>query len=181
MSYLHLRNIIHRDLKPANILMDEFLCPKVADFGLSKLVQSEEYGSISQSTATIKGTPMYIAPEIWSDYAYTPKCDVYAYGFMVYEIVTSLEPYKANSVFEIYPKIIRGERPTIDDLVPIAYKNLIEKCWSQNPTERPDFSQIVEELKTNKQFITDQVSEGDFYYYVDYLEKYQNDSKAQKN
>ena len=84
MSYLHQHNIIHRDLKPANILMDDYLCPKVADFGLSKIIHSDESMSATQSTAAIKGTPIYIAPEVWSKMSYTPACDVYAYGIFVW-------------------------------------------------------------------------------------------------
>lgn len=172
MSYLHSHNIIHRDLKPANILVDNFLCPKVADFGLSKVTHSNEESIIaSQSTAGIKGTPIYIAPEIWMEKEYTTACDVYAFGIIVYEIITSLVPYHCKFQFEIITKIINGDRPAMDDSVPSSYRNLIERCWSKNPDDRPTFDQIVEEIKTDKSFITSNVKEADFLDYVDFLEK----------
>ena len=59
MDHLHFNNIIHRDLKPANILMDEFLCPKVGDFGLSKGIDNTV-----NSTTEIKGTPPYMSPNL---------------------------------------------------------------------------------------------------------------------
>lgn len=170
MSYLHLHNIIHRDLKPANILMDDFLCPKVADFGLSKVVHSTESMSVDQSTRAIKGTPIYIAPEVWAKMDYSPACDVYAYGIIVYEIITGQEPYEAKSFYEIFTKISTGERPQIDNLVPLSYKNLIESCWSQNPDDRPTFEAIVNGIKESKDFITENVNENDFLEYVNFID-----------
>ena len=74
MSYLHLYGYIHRDLKPGNILMDESLYPAIADFGLAKLINSNDPSQsleISQSTDSLKGTPPYIPPEIWDGDEYT--------------------------------------------------------------------------------------------------------------
>ena len=66
MSYLHSHDILHRDLKPAYILMDDFLLSKIADFGLSKISTIEKVDSILNTTyGVIKGTPIYMAPEIW--------------------------------------------------------------------------------------------------------------------
>ena len=61
MLYLHSHNIIHRDLKPENILINNCLFPKIADFGLSKI---NEPNFINTTINTIKGTPIYISPEI---------------------------------------------------------------------------------------------------------------------
>lgn len=68
MKYLHEQNIIHRDLKSLNILMDDLLCPKIADFGLSKMTTIYEKSSSLnlQSMSHFKGTPSYMAPEILS-------------------------------------------------------------------------------------------------------------------
>lgn len=80
---------------------------------------------------------------------------------------------KGFSIQQIIKKIVNsGYRPTIDDDVPIAFKYLIEKCWSQLPEDRPSFSSIVEDLK-NPEFITELVDESKFWDYVDFIENSQ--------
>ena len=83
MSYLHSHNIIHRDLKPENILINNCLFPKIADFGLSKI---NEPNFINTTINTIKGTPIYISPEIWDKMEYDKPCDVYAFAIVLYEL-----------------------------------------------------------------------------------------------
>ena len=94
MLYLHQHKILHRDLKPANILMDNFLCPKICDFGLSKIEHSNLSTQTINSTLTVKGTPAYIAPEIWKKQKYSKSSDVYSFGVLVYELITNEIPFK---------------------------------------------------------------------------------------
>ncbi|XP_050384049.1 G-type lectin S-receptor-like serine/threonine-protein kinase At2g19130 [Argentina anserina] len=87
LAYLHEKCrdcIIHCDIKPENILLDAELCPKVADFGLAKLVGRE----FSRVLTTMRGTRGYLAPEWISGIAVTAKADVYSYGMMLFEIVS---------------------------------------------------------------------------------------------
>ena len=113
MSFLHSHNIIHRDLKPDNILMDDYLCPKLTDFGLSKIKHSNEESMTFQSSAELKGTPLYIAPEIWTSYEYTKACDVYSFAFIVYEIMTCDDSFKNTDFFGLMAKVLNGDRPEI--------------------------------------------------------------------
>lgn len=105
----------------------------IADFGLSKKKHQSKESMSANSTTNIKGTPLYIAPEIWSDQEYTPACDVYSYAIIVFEIVTSEAPWKNLSHIQIINKVMSGFRPEIKSYVPESYKNLIEKCWDQEP------------------------------------------------
>ena len=79
LSYLHSHKIIHRDLKPQNILIDDYLFPKIADFGFSKIKHINQE-SISYSSNNFKGTPIYMSPEIWSNKEYSEASDVYAFN-----------------------------------------------------------------------------------------------------
>ncbi|KAI3912675.1 hypothetical protein MKW92_032907 [Papaver armeniacum] len=87
LAYLHEKCrdcIIHCDIKPENILLDAECCPKVADFGLAKLVGRD----FSRVLTTMRGTRGYLAPEWISGVAITPKADVYSYGMMLFEIIS---------------------------------------------------------------------------------------------
>uniref|UniRef100_A0A5B7A678 Protein kinase domain-containing protein n=1 Tax=Davidia involucrata TaxID=16924 RepID=A0A5B7A678_DAVIN len=87
LAYLHEKCrdcIIHCDIKPENILLDAELCPKVADFGLSKLLGRE----FSRVLTTMRGTRGYLAPEWISGVAITAKADVYSYGMMLFEFLS---------------------------------------------------------------------------------------------
>lgn len=90
MSYMHKHNIIHRDLKPSNILLDDFLLPKVSDFGLSKLNHSNLNSmTVKTVTGSVKGTPKYMSPEIWEKSEYSQYSDVYAFSLIAFEIITN--------------------------------------------------------------------------------------------
>lgn len=182
MSFLHAHKIIHRDLKPENILMDDFLCPKVADFGFSKIFHSNlESMSITDSTQAVKGTPIYIAPEIWTNKDYGPSCDVYSFGLITYEIITGEEPFKSLQIYELPSKVVNGERPIINNFVPDSYKDLIESCWSSNPEDRPSFDEIVEKLRNDSGFITPEVDKDDFYDFIEYIDQYPTTFNSEKN
>lgn len=178
MSYLHSHKILHRDLKPDNILMDDELYPKIADFGLSKIMhQNQESISVNSATG-FKGTILYSSPEILFDCDYTEAGDVYAYAMISYEIIW----YDFNncSFGDLIKKIKDGDRPKFNSTVSEPYKSLIEKCWSQEPSERPTFDQITDELKTNPDFITDLIDENEYLSYIDYINEYNTSFDATK-
>ncbi|OMO62753.1 hypothetical protein CCACVL1_22655 [Corchorus capsularis] len=95
LTYLHDKcrdNIIHCDIKPENILLDADFCPKVADFGLAKLIGRD----FSRVLTTLRGTMGYLAPEWISGQAITPKADVYSYGMMLLEIVSGRRNFQVQ-------------------------------------------------------------------------------------
>lgn len=87
MQYLHTQGILHRDLKSENLLLDEDMCVKVADFGISCL--ESQCGSAKGFT----GTYRWMAPEMIKEKHHTKKVDVYSYGIVLWELFTALIPF----------------------------------------------------------------------------------------
>ena len=166
MSFLHSNDILHRDLKPANILLDESLNPKICDFGISKFEQTGDESS------QLKGTPLFLAPEIIKDLQYSKAGDVYAFALIAYELIVNEQPFKGDNLFMLFQKVKNGFRPEFDGLIEDCYQSLIERCWSQEPSERPIFDEIKEELKNNDEFINDEINEEVYYEYIKYIDEY---------
>ena len=140
MIYLHKKNIIHRDLKPANILLNENYEAFVSDFGLSQFIPKREVG----------GTPLYLAPEIIRNQDINQKVDVYSFAIIMYQLLTGEKPFNGEkSVMRLMERAERGERPEIPNNLPKELSNLIQKCWSNNPDDRPSFEEILDILISN--------------------------------
>ncbi|XP_027123240.2 LEAF RUST 10 DISEASE-RESISTANCEUS RECEPTOR-LIKE PROTEIN KINASE-like 1.2 isoform X1 [Coffea arabica] len=86
LSYLHASDVIHRDVKTNNILLDNNFCVKVADFGLSRLFP---INATHVSTAP-QGTPGYVDPEYHQCYHLTDKSDVFSFGVVLIELISSM-------------------------------------------------------------------------------------------
>ena len=141
MRYIHGRNFMHRDLKPLNILLSKKLHVKISDFGLAK----EEDLSISQSKGV--GTLRFMAPELFEEsddgIKYTNKVDVYSFGVTLIFIVS-----------DAYPKFSlknasNGILPPLPESMIDWVRELIVRCMSPSPDERPSFSEIFEIIKSN--------------------------------
>ncbi|KAL6653660.1 hypothetical protein ACP70R_008584 [Stipagrostis hirtigluma subsp. patula] len=92
-AYLHQHSrlyVVHRDLKPENILLDHDMTPRIADFGLAKLLSSSED---EKQTCSIRGTFGYISPEYLQTLTISVKVDVYAFGVTLLEIITALHAW----------------------------------------------------------------------------------------
>ncbi|KAG6520615.1 G-type lectin S-receptor-like serine/threonine-protein kinase At2g19130 [Zingiber officinale] len=164
LAYLHEQcrdNIIHCDIKPENILLDAALVPKVADFGLAKLVGR----NFSKVLTTIRGSRGYIAPEWISGMPITTKVDVYSYGMMLFEIISGKRNliYKGESSYEFFP-LVATNKLIIGDVKSLLDQRLEGKanseeleiacklaCWciKDNEISRPTMSQIVQALEGN--------------------------------
>lgn len=177
MAFLHEKNIVHRDLKPNNILMDTHLHPKIADFGLSKVIHRNDQSMTTKSMAGQKGTPIYMAPEIWSspNPEYSEKTDVYAFGMIAYEVITNDQPYDDLDDPSLVAKIQKDFRPTFKSDIPEVYQYLIQSCWDKDPEKRPTFYDIAQQLRNDQEFRDfDMFDDDEFDKYVDFLDEYQS-------
>lgn len=91
----------------------------------------------------------YNGLEIFIQFDYTPKCEMYSYGIIAYEIMTNLVPYQ----FLLILFVSGSNRVLLEHNATILYKNLNKWCWSQEPQERPTFYDILSFLKKDKGFI----------------------------
>ncbi|XWS14857.1 hypothetical protein CRYUN_Cryun35bG0044600 [Craigia yunnanensis] len=162
LEYLHHgceRPVIHRDVKSSNILLDEFLKPRIADFGLAKIVQAN---GGKDSTHVIAGTHGYIAPEYGYTYKVNEKSDVYSFGVVLMELVSGKKPiepeYGDNKdlVTWVCGKIKNKESvlSVVDPRIPDAFKEDAVKvlriailCTTMLPALRPTMRTVVQMLK----------------------------------
>ena len=97
---------------------------------------------------------IYMAPELLNDDNYTNKIDVFSYGMLIYSLLTLQVPWshvKEITSNDIYKLVSEGKRPELTNKeIPNCCKELIEKCWSNDPEDRPSFDQIVKMLIENK-------------------------------
>ncbi|KAJ0570248.1 putative dual-specificity kinase TKL-Pl-4 family [Helianthus annuus] len=138
MNYLHQNNIIHRDLKSANLLMDENGIVKVSDFGVAR-VQNES-GIMTAET----GTYRWMAPEVIEHKPYSHKADVFSFGIVVWELLTKKLPYANLTPLQAAIGVVqKGLRPVIPKHTHPEIVGLLERCWQQDPSSRPEFSEII--------------------------------------
>jgi len=148
MHYLHsIRpRIIHRDLKPDNILISNYDSIKIADFGMSRMINQQS------NLMTRSGTPHYMAPESISPGKFSEKSDVYSFGIIVWEIYVEKRPYlNVGNPYQIMYKVVNeGLRPEIPQDCPL--KDLIADCISTEPSDRPNFKVIIETLSALEEY-----------------------------
>ncbi|XXG74168.1 hypothetical protein AAC387_Pa07g2957 [Persea americana] len=162
LAYLHeecIDCIIHCDIKPENILLDDEFGPKVADFGLAKLLGRE----FSRVLTTMRGTRGYLAPEWISGQAITPKADVYSFGMVLFEVISgrrNSEESEDEKIF-FYPtwaasRMAEGEVIGLLDsklegnaVVEELQRALRVACWciQDDENHRPSMGQVVQMLE----------------------------------
>jgi serine/threonine protein kinase len=158
MVFIHSKQVIHRDLKPHNIFVCSDGHVKIGDFGLSRVVRDQN-GSLTTMTATLTtnlGTPSYMAPELLSLDTSGVRisgeaADVYAFGIILNAMWRKRTPFNASqfpSILIMIQEVARGMRPDIPDGCPGHLVELMERCWDPDPRRRPNFTEIIQLLRT---------------------------------
>ena len=130
LCFLHSKNIAHLDMKTPNILLNENLAAKIADVGLGKLVAGP--GPI----ATQMGSPMWASPEQLQGYECGLASDIFSFGTILWEVCTGEQPrYRQTRDLEVPAE------------APQAIKDLVIKCHSIDPQDRPSALEVHAILK----------------------------------
>jgi Tol biopolymer transport system component/predicted Ser/Thr protein kinase len=139
----HEKGITHRDLKPANIKIKAGSVVKVLDFGLAKEApapagDSPDDSSTFPLTATqpgvILGTPAYMSPEQARGQAVDKRTDIWAFGVVLYEMLTGKRPFKGADLGETLAAVIK-EEPRLDE-IPAKVQPLLRRCLEKDPKKR---------------------------------------------
>jgi len=148
LAYAHDLGVIHRDVKPSNILFDEQEQPILTDFGIAKLLETDE--ATLTGTGMGVGTPEYMAPEQWRGQA-TPATDQYALGVVLYELLTGHKPYTADTPAAV--AIMQAMEPlqppgNLVAGIPGSLEKLLYKALALRPEDRyEDMNALSNTLK----------------------------------
>lgn len=137
LNYLHKKSIIHRDLKPSNIMITKDRNVKLTDFGLVKILGTEE--SMMTETGAIIGTVRYMAPEQALGKTVDTRTDIYALGVLFYLMLTGELPFNAHDPLSLLWKIIQDDpRPPeqINPLIPNEIAEIIKQMIDKKPENR---------------------------------------------
>ncbi|GEM_PF-4977141 len=148
LDYAHVHGIVHRDLKPANVLLTPSGEPILSDFGLARLLQSAQ--RLTASGAAL-GTPEYMAPEQAMGEAVGPAADIYAFGVILYEMLTGAVPFPGETPVAIIlahlhqpPPPLRRANPSLSE----ATEAVVMQCLAKEPTDRfPSATAAIQALE----------------------------------
>ncbi|XP_058264247.1 macrophage colony-stimulating factor 1 receptor-like [Hemibagrus wyckioides] len=143
LEFLTSKNCIHRDVAARNVLLTDGHVAKICDFGLARDIMND-------SNYVVKGNARlpvkWMAPESIFECVYTVQSDVWSYGILLWEIFSlGQSPYPTMQVDSKFYKMIKcGYQMSRPNFAPPEMYTIMKTCWNLEPTERPNFSKIVQ-------------------------------------
>jgi len=146
VDFIHTKKIIHRDIKPENIHIDAAGKIKLMDFGIAKAAGVH----LTRSGFTL-GTPYYMAPEQVLGQSLGPQADVYAFGALLFELLSGAKAVNGDSVAKIFETVLYqpvNMEPLRTLRLPPPVIDLIERCMAKAPAQRPaNLSLVCDEIE----------------------------------
>ncbi|XP_071952931.1 proto-oncogene tyrosine-protein kinase receptor Ret-like [Antedon mediterranea] len=142
MHYLSTLKLVHRDLAARNVLVGDCLVIKISDFGLMRdIYEADSYKRTSKGRIPVK----WIAIESLYDNVYTAKSDVWSFAILLWEIVTmGATPYPGVTSERLYNILKTGYRMKKPDGCSDELYQIMTRCWSEKPMDRPSFQELCE-------------------------------------
>jgi Tol biopolymer transport system component len=139
----HVQGIIHRDLKPSNIRLTSGLQVKLVDFGLAKAMSPASGDGLTLTASPsdggqIVGTAAYMSPEQARGQTVDKRTDIWAFGCVLFEMLTGTRPFPGHSLADIFAAIV-GRDPDWDALpraTPQRIRELVRRCLEKDPARR---------------------------------------------
>lgn len=135
LSHAHRRNIIHCDIKPHNILITENMHPKIADFGIARMISN----MTMVYTNSVIGSVHYLSPEQASGKPVTAQSDIYSLGIVLYEMLTGHVPFDGNTAVAVAMMHVEKTPPPLSTYVeglPVCLQHVIDKALAKDLTKR---------------------------------------------
>ncbi|KAJ7405247.1 serine/threonine kinase 36 [Willisornis vidua] len=137
LYYLHSHRILHRDMKPQNILLGKDGVVKLCDFGFARAMSIH-----TMVLTSIKGTPLYMSPELVEERPYDHTADLWSVGCILYELFVGTPPFYTNSIFHLVSLIVKDtvKWPTAMTSV---FKSFLQGLLMKNPHQRLSWPELL--------------------------------------
>ncbi|XP_064307423.1 serine/threonine-protein kinase 36 isoform X2 [Phalacrocorax carbo] len=137
LYYLHSHRILHRDMKPQNILLGKDGVVKLCDFGFARAMSIH-----TMVLTSIKGTPLYMSPELVEERPYDHTADLWSVGCILYELFVGTPPFYTSSIFQLVNLIVKDPIKWPEAISPV-FKSFLQGLLMKDPRQRLSWPELL--------------------------------------